>query len=248
MGSIGDLFKNPAIVAGLAAPFVAAAANQADKALDRMREDRERSKGFKAMLDMHPELRGYRSPELVSNVFSSLARANPYVASDPFVAGAMVKNVVAGHEHVTPQEATKMFLGEFDRAVQHRGSMGRSGGGGEGPIGAVTGKAMGALTTGLQGFHAEQGQLAKAEQRHEAYRGEVRDREKARLVKEQITGLGEAAGRHDRAARHFSSLTGIDAPDAGGGGHVPDEVRQWLHDAADASLQRGNKRTGPPRY
>jgi hypothetical protein len=135
--SIKDLFSNPGVLAAIATPIVGVLAGQADRALDRMRQTRERKQGFTSMMDMHPDLRETKHPEFVANVYNSLARANPYIATDPFVAGSMIKNIVRSHEHINPQEATGYFLESFDRATGQRGQLNPRGDG-PGPISSFT--------------------------------------------------------------------------------------------------------------
>lgn len=96
---------NPAFAIPASLLAVGAGAHAMGSALDRMRDARDKAKAYKSMLEMHPHLKT-RNPTEVSRIYNSVHLANPHLAKDPMVAGAMVDNVIessAVHQGNTSQ-------------------------------------------------------------------------------------------------------------------------------------------------
>ncbi len=104
------------IAALTAIPMVmGAGAAGAEKLWGHFTNQRAQAKGFKEMLDMHPQLREARDPVHVQRTYNSMFRANPEVASDPFVIGTIVSQVVQAQSHLGGQEGPTRFLLEYER-------------------------------------------------------------------------------------------------------------------------------------
>lgn len=199
--SIGELFKNPMFMAAVAAPVVGALASKGEQAWDRMRESRARTQGFREMLDMHPELREHRDQVLVGRVYNSLARVNPHLAADPFVAGASVSNVIGVGDHIHPAEGRKMLLNELDRTLQHRSQMS----GQRGAPSALQQGITGAFTTAgavTAATMKEKREESGAQARLDAYKEDQKNL-KARELYDQ------SANRAYQASQNFTRLTGV---------------------------------------
>jgi hypothetical protein len=260
--SIKDLFSNPGVLAAIAAPIVGVLAGQADRALDRMRQTRERQQGFKSMMDMHPDLRETKHPEFVANVYNSLSRANPYIATDPFVAGSMIKNIVRSHEHINPQEATGYFLESFDRATGQRGQLSPRGDG-PGPISSFTQGVTQQLGSQLGEMQRTQQRLHEKDlDRHQRETGvqAAWDKEKAdrklhestQMIRDEATRAREAAARAQALTSKFTRLTGVELTEdaqaraqASAGPSLA--VRQFLNRAADEGVRSGLAQHRPHR-
>lgn len=99
--------SHPEVLVAAGIPFAGAAADAAASAgmgiLHRLREAKDKSLSYKAMMEMHPGLSD-RPAEKVQRYYNTLYTANPMMAKDPTVAGAWVHQVIElempGHPNV----------------------------------------------------------------------------------------------------------------------------------------------------
>lgn len=93
MQGFKDTFKQPAVIASIAAPFVGFGIGQAEGMFRRRRMEQQKTDSYKQMLSLHPHLQ-QRDPGEVSRIFNSIHNVSPTMARDPMVAGAWVDNVI----------------------------------------------------------------------------------------------------------------------------------------------------------
>lgn len=252
--SIRDVFLNPGFIAAAATPFLAVAASQVDKTLDRMRQSRERNQGFSSMIDMHPELRSHRHPELVANVYNSLARANPYLASDPFVAGSMVKNVVGAHDHINPEEAHRTMGEAFGKALEQRHALGIRDGG-PGLVAKAVESAGEGFSTSYRDMKSKLDQRAESDYQfarsENSFKNQQAQKDREQRYRELMEANSEIERNADRASRRatamqqgFTRLTGVGLDEDSKPRGATARTRQYLNRAADEAVRSG---LGRPR-
>lgn len=248
--TLGELFRSPAFLTMAATPFVALGASALQSGVTSMMENRERVTNYKAMLDMHPELRRHKDPEFLNRAYTSLTRANPHVAKDPFVAGSIMLNITAGHEHVSPGEAKRMFLTELDRAIGQRGSF-RSGP--EADLGKTVTEVGRAFSAGLGTIEQENTKAKQMGRELENFNTKLRADKEQDALKEQERRLQDAAysaqtrtRELQRQERAFTRLTGV-APIDGPQGVPSVRARKFLRDAAATTVDLGLGKRKPSR-
>lgn len=238
--TLGELFKSPAFLTAAATPFIAIGANALQSGVSSMMESRQRAKTYKDMLDMHPELQQYKDKELMSRVFTSVARANPHVAADPFVAGAIVSNIVAGHEHVNPAEGKRMMLTEIDRLIGQRGAF-KAPSTNAGQVVMDVGRAMSTSMTELERQHSEAETERQKLKRFQDQLTHDKKIEALRKAEERLQDVGTSASSQMKALeakqRAFAQFTGIEPTEHK---NVPSiRARQYLRSAAEDTLSAG---------
>lgn len=248
--TLGELFRSPAFLTMAATPFVALGASALQSGVTSMMENRERVTNYKAMLDMHPELRRHKDPEFLNRAYTSLTRANPHVAKDPFVAGSIMLNITAGHEHVSPGEAKRMFLTELDRAIGQRGSF-RSGP--EADLGKTVtevGRAFSAGLGELEKGHTEANHMKAELQNWKTTHAAQKEREALLDAERRLQDAAYSAQTRTRdlqkQERAFTRLTGV-APNDGPQGVPSVRARKFLRDAAATTVDFGLGKRKPSR-
>ncbi len=110
------IMKDPLFWGPLAATGVGVAASAAQNAFNRFRESRDKVRGFKEMMKLHPHLKKGRDPKQVRRLYNSLSNVNPVLAKDPLVAGAWVDNVIESNSMYGDQSQQALLAAVKDLA------------------------------------------------------------------------------------------------------------------------------------
>lgn len=228
---IMETLKSPAVVATAIGSAIPLAAQAIEAGWGAFKAHRDQAMGYKSMLDMHPHLR-QEKPEQVTRVYNSVFRANPHAATDPFVAGSIVTQIVQASNHIDPSEGGRAFLTEYDRLISQRAALGRAGGGhkpwsqavGEGAkeVVGVIGHEIGARGE-LRSYKAKQENEAQV-RAQDAELKNIQDAHR-RMMEEQrlhAASLDAAAERSERA-------TGTEANRDPGLGRLMSAVDRYTH-------------------
>jgi hypothetical protein len=85
----GPWYKDPAVIAAVAAPAAGAAVNAASYGIRRLLDSRKKTRAYKDMLQANRHLRDKPATQS-QQYFNTLWRTSPDMAKDPIVAGAFV--------------------------------------------------------------------------------------------------------------------------------------------------------------
>lgn len=92
-GLFGKLMRDPHFWAPAVALGAGTALTAGVTAIKRVMDAKQKSRSFKDMMDMHPQLKE-RDPQFVQRIYSSLHNVNPMMARDPMVSGAWVDTII----------------------------------------------------------------------------------------------------------------------------------------------------------
>lgn len=107
--AVGQILREPAVVAGIAAPLVGAAVGGAASYRRRLQDAKAKTQSYRTMLEIHPRLRAHDQNE-IGRIFNSLHNVNPMLARDPSIAGAWIDNIMENKTNLGDGSSNQALL------------------------------------------------------------------------------------------------------------------------------------------